>query len=105
MNILNTPEMVTEKREGIKVTSILPPLAEERRCVHVESWAENGWHFHSPARCSGVVLTEPRCSDGELGNWSQDSESQVTAIITAFHFLHIKQAEFRTKINIPVGCD
>lgn len=41
----------------------------------------------------------------DLGIGARTLESQVTAIITTFHFLYIRQIEFKTKSNIPVGCD
>ena len=41
----------------------------------------------------------------DLGIETRTPESKVTAIITAFHFLYIRRPEFKTKSNIPMGCD
>lgn len=41
----------------------------------------------------------------DLGIEARTLESQGTAIIIVFHFLYIRQIEFKTKNNIPMGCD
>lgn len=55
------------------------------------------------------VLASCRHSQNEmmkdLGIEARTLESQVTAIITAFHFLYRRQIEFKTKSNIPKSCD
>lgn len=55
------------------------------------------------------VLASHRHSQNEmmkdLGIEARILESQVTVIITAFHFLYIRWIEFKTKSNIPMGCD